>query len=187
MWYRYSIASNCPQTRFVARADHVTQRRGNPCGCPYFCNGDRRASGGRAPTRGAPTTMTIPNRWICRKPNRCSQPHQKPTLTKPACSKQAGALNAFRFKRIRFVLYCAPIHHFKSIIRRVWLNIGLTEPVFRPQTAAFPTADTLSTNSATASKSGQVQEYYNLTAEPFNWHFTRQDLEERMQRVRLAA
>ena len=31
------------------------------------------------------------------------------------------------------------------------------------------------------------EKYYNLTAEPFNWRFTRQDLEERMQRIRLAA
>ncbi len=31
------------------------------------------------------------------------------------------------------------------------------------------------------------EEYYNLTAEPFSWRFTRQDLEERMQRIRLAA
>ena len=76
MWYRYSIASNCPQTRFVARADHVTQRRGlpaapacaahraagrqtaaqagNPCGCPDFCNGDRRASGGSDAHKGRP-------------------------------------------------------------------------------------------------------------------------------------
>ena len=37
-----------------------------------FSNSFKIASkGGRAPTRGAPTTMTILNRWICRKPNRC--------------------------------------------------------------------------------------------------------------------
>ena len=37
------------------------------------------------------------------------------------------------------------------------LNTGFTEPKFRPQTAIFPTTDFLSTNSATASKTGQVQ------------------------------
>ena len=36
-------------------------------------------------------------------------------------------------------------------------NMGLTEPEFRPQTAVFPTVDFLSTNSATASKTGQVR------------------------------
>ena len=29
--------------------------------------------------------------------------------------------------------------------------------------------------------------YYNLTAEPFNWRFTKQDLQERLQRIPLAA
>ena len=34
------------------------------------------------------------------------------------------------------------------------LNIGFTEPVFRLQTVVFPTVDSLSINSATASKAG---------------------------------
>ena len=37
------------------------------------------------------------------------------------------------------------------ILFSVQLNIGLAEPEFRPQTSVFPTADSLSTNSATAS------------------------------------
>ncbi len=48
---------------------------------------------------------------------------------------------------------CCRIPHSVSM----QLNIGLTEPEFRLQTAVFPIADSLSTNSATASKTGHVQ------------------------------
>ena len=42
------------------------------------------------------------------------------------------------------------------------INTALTESEFRPQTAVFPTADSLSTNSATASETGQVHVPHTL-------------------------